>query len=115
MAWQREMTIKDPNEFLMAEYSKYKKDVAEGDPMEFDDWLAGSDIHEIVNARELAKAQERKMPIAQQLPEEGVIVETNLGQAVLHRGLWFKWWPEMKRAAQIAYRDQAAVTSWKHI
>ena len=46
------------NEYLLAEYSKYAKDVAEGDPLEFDDWLAGSDLPEIVTARELAKAQE---------------------------------------------------------
>ena len=52
---------KDPNEFLLAEYSKYAEGVAEGDPMVFDDWLAGSDLPEIVDARELVKAQERNL------------------------------------------------------
>lgn len=52
----------DPNEFLLAEYSAYAKDVAEGDPMAFDDWLAGSDLPEIVKARELAMVQGRKQP-----------------------------------------------------
>lgn len=41
----------DPNEFLLAEYASYVADVAEGNPMLFDDWLAGSDIPEIVEAR----------------------------------------------------------------
>lgn len=50
---------KDPNQYLLAEYRKYEKDVAEGDPMAFDDWLAGSDLPEIVEARELVKAQAR--------------------------------------------------------
>lgn len=50
----------NPNEFLLAEYSKYEKNVAEGDPMQFDDWLAGSDLPEIVEARELANIQERQ-------------------------------------------------------
>lgn len=48
-----------PSELLLFEYSKYAKEVAEGDRMAFDDWLAGSDLPEIVEARELAKAKER--------------------------------------------------------
>lgn len=49
------------------------------------------------------------------LPVDGVVVQTNLGQAVVRNGLWFKWWPEMKRTAQVAYRDQSAITAWKPI
>lgn len=40
-----------PNDHLLNEYESYAKNVAEGDPMEFDDWLAGSDLPEIVQAR----------------------------------------------------------------
>lgn len=40
-----------PNDYLLNEYESYAKNVAEGDPMEFDDWLAGSDPPEIVQAR----------------------------------------------------------------
>lgn len=40
-----------PNDYLLNEYESYAKNVAEGDPMEFDDWLAGSDLPEIVQAR----------------------------------------------------------------
>lgn len=47
----------DPNDYLLAEYNSYARNVAEGDPMGFDDWLAGSDIPEIVAARERAKKQ----------------------------------------------------------
>lgn len=55
------------------------------------------------------------MSIQQGLPEEGVVVQTNLGQAIVRQGLWFKWWPEMNRSGLIAYRDQTAVTSWQSI
>lgn len=59
---QREVSnYTDPNEFLLSEYSKYAERIAEGDPMEFDDWLAGSDLPEIVKAREIAKVQERNL------------------------------------------------------
>lgn len=51
----------DPNEFLLSEYSKYAEHIAEGDPMAFDDWLCGSDLPEIVKAREIAKVQERNL------------------------------------------------------
>lgn len=37
--------------FLLSEYQAYVQNVSEGDPMEFDDWLAGSDLPEIVAAR----------------------------------------------------------------
>lgn len=47
----------DPNEFLLSEYSKYAVGVSEGDPMAFDDWLAGSDLPEIVQARQRANLQ----------------------------------------------------------
>ncbi len=53
--------FKDPNESLLSEYGKYAEHIAEGDPMAFDDWLAGSDLPEIVKARELSKLLERKV------------------------------------------------------
>lgn len=40
------------NEYLLGEYESYVQRVSEGEPMDFDDWLAGSDIPEIVQARE---------------------------------------------------------------
>lgn len=47
----------DANAFLLARYDEYVEHVAEGDPMEFDDWLAGSDIPEVVEARNAAQVQ----------------------------------------------------------
>ena len=49
--------------YLGDEYRKYVNDVAEGDPMEYDDWLAGSDIPEIVKVRDaLAATQAPEQP-----------------------------------------------------
>lgn len=47
----------DLENFLNVEYRKYVNDVAEGDPMQFDDWLTGSDIPEIVAARQLLEGK----------------------------------------------------------
>lgn len=41
-------------EYLLREYESYAKNVAEGDPMSMDDWVAGSDIPGIVRARTVA-------------------------------------------------------------
>lgn len=43
------------NDYLVSEYESYVSDVAEGDPMQLDDWLAGSDIPEIVRARNVSR------------------------------------------------------------
>lgn len=52
----RVMTPSEAEAFLDKEYKAYVKDVSEGDPMEMDDWLAGSDIPKIIQARSDAKA-----------------------------------------------------------
>jgi hypothetical protein len=39
---------------LDTEYQAYRDHVAEGDPMEYDDWVAGSDLPEIVLLRQMA-------------------------------------------------------------
>src|SRR3989344_4176988 len=43
------------NDYLVSEYESYVSDVAEGAPMQLDDWLAGSDIPEIVRARNVSR------------------------------------------------------------
>lgn len=66
----------DPNEFLLAQYGSYAKNVSEGDSMEFDDWLAGSDLPEIVKVREQLQAQDGK-----QSPKDRNIAEFELAMA----------------------------------
>lgn len=61
----------DPNEFLLSEYRKYAEHIAEGNPMAFDDWLAGSDLPEIVKARELANVQEGNLTSSREIISKG--------------------------------------------
>jgi hypothetical protein len=49
------MSPAEADAFLDKEYRAYVKNVSEGDPMSMDDWLAGSDIPKVVQARKDAK------------------------------------------------------------
>lgn len=44
-----------------------------------------------------------------------LVVETNVGPAYLHNGVWFRWHPGIKSGARVGMRDQASVTSWKFL
>lgn len=80
----------DLEDFLNVEYRKYVNDVAEGDPMEFDDWLAGSDIPEIVAAGQLLKGNVMKRGMTTDefystLPTvERPVFDQSLGGFVIH-------------------------------
>lgn len=101
-------TFTDPNEFLLSEYSKYAVGVSEGDPMEFDDWLAGSDLPEIVEARQRANLQGNvSVPIEQ--PQQPVsAIASRIAEALPANGGYEKGYKDALESLVLALSPKLA-------